>query len=149
MVRGQCFYQKFSIYFFFFFFFCLVFFSLIICCCFQHYYQNCFTMCVAFLYYGQSPLLLVLLAFNRDEYLERPSAAVHLWDDQSGIVGGKDLRAGGTWLGVSQRNGHLSLLTNYRENVNQSEQKSRGELTVNFLKNDQEPQQYYNVNNTM
>jgi len=81
---------------------------------------------------SRTPLLLVA---NRDEYYARPSAALQWWDD-AGILAGRDLQAGGTWLGVS-RNGRLAALTNYRARAApRAEAPSRGELVSQFLQSD-------------
>ncbi len=78
------------------------------------------------------PLLLVA---NRDEFYARPSAALHAWADLP-IVAGRDLQAGGTWLGVS-RSGRLAALTNYRSPaMMRSDAPSRGELVSGFLQGD-------------
>jgi len=78
------------------------------------------------------PLLLVA---NRDEFYARPSAALHAWQDAP-IVAGRDLQAGGTWLGVS-RSGRMAALTNYRDPAMlRSDAPSRGELVSGFLQGD-------------
>jgi uncharacterized protein with NRDE domain len=75
------------------------------------------------------PLLLVA---NRDEYYARPTAALDWWEDAD-ILAGRDLQAGGTWLGVS-RSGRLAALTNYRDPANMHAlAPSRGELVSGFL----------------
>ncbi len=78
---------------------------------------------------SDSPLLLVA---NRDEFYARPSAALHAWADAP-IVAGRDLQAGGTWLGIS-RSGRMAALTNYRHPaMMRSDAPSRGELASGFL----------------
>jgi len=73
----------------------------------------------------------LVLASNRDEYFERATRAAHWWDDQPGVFGGRDLQAGGTWLGFNQH-GRLAALTNYRDG-GASSARSRGELVTNAL----------------
>ena len=77
---------------------------------------------------------LILLA-NRDEFHQRPAAALHWWQDQP-ILAGRDLEAGGTWLGVD-RGGRLAAVTNYRERPLRAGTVSRGTLPVDFLGSDQ------------
>jgi len=60
------------------------------------------------------PELTMLLAFGRDEVLSRPSSPAHFWEDQPGLLAGRDLQAGGTWLGVTNT-GRVAFLTNLRE----------------------------------
>jgi uncharacterized protein with NRDE domain len=78
----------------------------------------------------------LLLLSNRDEFYGRPALPVHWWDaDGAGpaVLAGKDLQAGGTWLGVS-RSGRLAALTNYRTPVPaRTDTPSRGELVADFL----------------
>jgi len=79
-----------------------------------------------------SPLLLVA---NRDEFYARPTAALHWWADAP-ILAGRDLQAGGTWLGIS-RTGRLAALTNYRApETMRNDAPSRGELVSSFLRGD-------------
>ena len=82
-----------------------------------------------------TPLLLIA---NRDEFYARPSQALQWWDDGN-ILAGKDLQAGGTWLGLT-RTGRLAALTNYRDfsTAGKASQlpvdaPSRGELVTEFL----------------
>lgn len=74
---------------------------------------------------------LHLLA-NRDEFYARPTAPAHWWPDSPDIWAGRDLQAGGTWLGLS-RAGRFAALTNVREGRPGAGLRSRGELVADFL----------------
>lgn len=80
---------------------------------------------------------LVLLS-NRDEYHARAALPMHWWANDAAlplgnILAGRDLQAGGTWLGVS-RNGRLAAITNFRSgNTGREDVRSRGELVTQFL----------------
>ncbi len=89
-------------------------------------------MClIALNWQPQSPVPLVIAA-NRDEFYSRPTLPLHLWADQA-ILAGKDLQAGGTWLGVST-SGRLAALTNYRDvSQNRPTAPSRGDIATAFL----------------
>jgi uncharacterized protein with NRDE domain len=79
-----------------------------------------------------NPLLLVA---NRDEFYARPTAPLAWWED-AGILAGRDLQAGGTWLGFS-RTGRMAALTNHRDPANlRANAPSRGELVSGFLQAD-------------
>lgn len=81
---------------------------------------------------SHTPLLLIA---NRDEFYARPTAALAWWDDAT-VLAGRDLQAGGTWLGVS-RSGRLAALTNHRDPANMRlDAPSRGELVSGFLQSD-------------
>lgn len=81
---------------------------------------------------GPTPLLLVA---NRDEFYARPTQPLHWWEGGQ-VLAGKDLQAGGTWLGVG-RNGRLAAVTNYRDPSDvRANTPSRGELVANFLQSD-------------
>ena len=78
---------------------------------------------------SQTPLLLLA---NRDEYYARPALALHWWEDGQ-VLAGRDLQAGGTWLGLS-RNGRMAALTNYRmAQPDDTPRPSRGSLVADFL----------------
>ncbi|OIN12774.1 NRDE family protein [Oceanisphaera psychrotolerans] len=83
---------------------------------------------------------LHLLA-NRDEFYARPTAPAHWWPDYPDIWAGRDLQAGGTWLGMS-RSGRFAALTNVREGGARSGGRSRGELVADFLAGEQDPGAY-------
>jgi uncharacterized protein with NRDE domain len=81
---------------------------------------------------SDTPLLLLA---NRDEFYARPAAPLHWWPGDR-ILAGKDLQAGGTWLGTS-RSGRLAALTNYRAaGALRADSPSRGELVADFLESD-------------
>lgn len=71
------------------------------------------------------------LAANRDELHARPAAPLHAWEDRPHILAGRDLEAGGTWLGLSAR-GRLAAVTNLRGGA-ATAPRSRGQLVVDFL----------------
>lgn len=80
----------------------------------------------------------MVLAGNRDEFHDRPAAPADWWD-QGRIVGGRDLRAGGTWLAAA-RDGRFAVVTNYREPMAEGRgPRSRGELVTGFLHGDLDP----------
>lgn len=73
------------------------------------------------------------LAANRDEFYNRPAKRAHFWDNIPGLLAGKDLKAGGTWLGITQ-NGDIAFITNYRDpKYFKESEKSRGDLLTKFL----------------
>ena len=71
-------------------------------------------MCLIVLAYKVHPEYPLILAANRDEFLERPTEKAHFWPDAPHILAGRDLRAGGTWLGIT-RSGRFAALTNHRD----------------------------------
>ncbi|OUU73768.1 MAG: hypothetical protein CBC29_09850 [Methylococcaceae bacterium TMED69] len=84
---------------------------------------------------------LIILA-NRDEYFERETKSLGLWKKNKEILAGKDLRAGGTWLGVT-RSGRVAALTNLPTFEKTSKnKKSRGLLIKDFLTDNINPYQY-------
>lgn len=83
---------------------------------------------------GQACPLVV--AANRDEFHDRPAQPLGWWSDAPDVAAGRDLRAGGTWLGVA-RNGRFAALTNYREmQQTEGDAPSRGALVADFLRGD-------------
>ena len=91
-------------------------------------------MCVvalAWQIHANWPLILV---GNRDEFHARPAAPLHEWDDGSGIVAGRDLQAGGTWLGVHRPSGRAVVVTNVRGAMPDPAKESRGALVTDMLR---------------
>jgi len=91
-------------------------------------------MCLIAFAIDASPACPLLIAANRDEFLDRPTAPLHRWTlpDGTSVVAGRDLRDGGTWLGVSET-GRVAMLTNVRSVQIGSGQRSRGELATRWL----------------
>lgn len=114
-------------------------------------------ICILFVALHQHPNYPVIICANRDEFHHRPTQALHHWHAPD-IIAGKDLQAGGTWLGITRPNSptpdmHLTIqepvrfsaLTNYRRVISKNDQtvlsaetkvqqkQSRGELVLNGL----------------
>lgn len=90
-------------------------------------------MCLILLAYDQHPRYRLIVAANRDELHERPTQQAHPWPDVPGIIAGRDLERGGTWMGVDSR-GRFAAVTNYRDVPLQPEAaRSRGVLVSEFL----------------
>ncbi len=92
-------------------------------------------MCLLAIAFQTHPDAPLIVTSNRDEFYPRPTAAMHWWEDAP-ILAGKDLQAGGTWLGLS-RSGRFAAVTNYRyipENGEiETKPLSRGHLVTDFL----------------
>ncbi|MCH2218806.1 MAG: NRDE family protein, partial [Dechloromonas sp.] len=73
-----------------------------------------------------------VVAANRDEFYARPSAAIARWPDAPHVIGGRDLEAGGTWLGITD-SGRFAAVTNVREPGMAQGVLTRGALARNFL----------------
>ncbi len=71
-------------------------------------------MCLIVFAWRAHPDYPLVVAANRDEYLARPAAPAHWWVDAPELLAGRDLEAGGTWMGLT-RSGRFAALTNYRD----------------------------------
>lgn len=99
-------------------------------------------MCLIFIGLNQHPKYKLVIAANRDEFYKRKTAPAHFWEDHPHILGGRDLEAGGTWMGMSKQ-GKISMVTNYRDLRNLKEvAPSRGHLVSDFLLNGDQPHEY-------
>ncbi len=99
-------------------------------------------MCLILFSYKTHPHYPLVLAANRDEFYARPTATADFWKDAPSILAGRDLRGGGTWLGVD-RHGRFAAVSNYREpGSNKSHRLSRGLLVSDFLQGQQTPKEY-------
>ena len=76
----------------------------------------------------------LVIAANRDEFLDRPTVPLARWKTPAGqcIIAGRDLRAGGAWFGITP-GGRIAFLTNVREADAVSAPRSRGELVTRWL----------------
>jgi uncharacterized protein with NRDE domain len=88
-------------------------------------------MCLFAFAWNVHPRWRLLLAGNRDEFHARPSAPLARWDDAP-IIGGRDLQAGGTWLGVTDA-GRCCVVTNVRDPHDPQLGVSRGMLAIDYL----------------
>lgn len=97
-------------------------------------------MCILLFQWQPDSDMPLILAGNRDEFHARPAEAAR-W--RGNVFCGLDLRAGGTWVGVT-RDGRFAAVTNFREPVQEPAPglRSRGELPWNFLFGDQAPHDY-------
>lgn len=100
-------------------------------------------MCLINFNIGSHKKYKMIIAANRDEFYSRPTASLHYWDNHQNILGGRDLKAKGTWLAVS-KSGKIGALTNIRtpEEMTVEAKKSRGELIVNYLLSEKSPKEY-------
>lgn len=99
-------------------------------------------MCLIFLSLNNHPSYKLIVAANRDEFYQRQTAPADFWADQPNIVGGRDLEASGTWMGMN-KNGRISMVTNYRDLKNLKQQApSRGALVSDYLIGEELPETY-------
>ena len=99
-------------------------------------------MCLLLLAIKSHPVYKLVIAANRDEYYDRPTAPALFWDDRPDLLAGRDLRAGGTWFGITKR-GRIAAITNYRDPASlKNHAPSRGELVSDFLVGEEEPEAY-------
>lgn len=93
-------------------------------------------MCILFLAKNCHPDYPLIITANRDEYFERPTQASHFWDDDSDLLAGRDLQAGGTWMGLNRQR-QLAALTNLRlPHLVKEGAKSRGDIVKKCLQLD-------------
>src|SRR6476661_554074 len=91
-------------------------------------------MCTIVALHGVRNDYPLVLATNRDEFYARPSSGPVRLLEQPRTVGGQDLRAKGTWMGVT-REGLFVGVTNQRSwHPPDPKKRSRGELVINALK---------------
>lgn len=89
-------------------------------------------MCTVFLAWQQHPDYPLVIASNRDEFHQRPTAAAQ-WNDDETWFGGRDQRDGGSWLGVA-RSGRFAVITNFRAPaLERNDAESRGALVRRWL----------------
>lgn len=103
-------------------------------------------MCLVALALDQSRRFPLVLATNRDEFFKRPAARLSWWSPGPGlpdILGGRDLEAGGTWLGLTTQ-GRLALITNVRDpGQKDPAAPSRGAIVPRWLAGDLTPDRFW------
>jgi uncharacterized protein with NRDE domain len=99
-------------------------------------------MCLIFFSINRHPTYKLVIAANRDEFYNRKTAAAGFWEDHPHVLGGRDLEAYGTWMGIT-RGGKISMLTNYRDlRTLKPDAPSRGHLVADYLIKPVHPETY-------
>lgn len=98
-------------------------------------------MCLILLAVDSHPRYSLVVAANRDEYYDRPTRPLQQWPEAPQLWAGKDVSAGGTWLGLT-RTGRFAAVTNARETAAPAQPRSRGRLTLDFLLGTEAPADY-------
>lgn len=99
-------------------------------------------MCLLLLAHQAHPDYPLIIAANRDEFYERPTAPLAFWEDAPSVLAGRDLRSGGTWLGITQP-GRIAAITNFRDPAShQTAAPSRGRLVKDFLEGEESAETY-------
>ena len=95
-----------------------------------------YNMCLILVDYRTHPKYKLVVAANRDEYYDRPTAPAGWWPKDHVVMAGKDLKSDGTWLGIT-RSGKWAAVTNFREMEKPREDAvSRGHLVKDYLVSD-------------
>ncbi|MDG4550725.1 MAG: NRDE family protein [Candidatus Contendobacter sp.] len=90
-------------------------------------------MCLILIAYRAHFDYELVVAANRDEFHDRPTAPLAFWTDSPQVLSGRDLKEGGAWMGVT-RTGRFAALTNYREPSRVlPNAPSRGHLVSDYL----------------
>lgn len=102
-------------------------------------------MCLILLAYRVHPRYPLILAANRDEFYHRPTVPAAFWESEPQLLAGRDLKSGGTWLGIS-RTGRIAALSNFRDPGSVRENTpSRGGLVTDFLLGNMPPAEYLKI----
>jgi len=100
-------------------------------------------MCLIVFANNVHPNYKLIFAANRDEFYDRPTLQAEFWNDHPELLAGRDLQAGGTWMGITKK-GKFAAIKNFRDLKNhRNDAPSRGKLTVDFLANNIHPEEYY------
>jgi uncharacterized protein with NRDE domain len=98
-------------------------------------------MCLLIIAHRTEPGFPLVVAANRDEFHARPTAVSEFWPEHPGLLAGKDLQQGGTWMGI--RCGRFAAITNYRDPSRTAPApRSRGELPLDYLVGKRGPREY-------
>jgi uncharacterized protein with NRDE domain len=96
-------------------------------------------MCLVLFAWHTRPDLPLVVAANRDEFYARPTEPLQWWGDD--FVAGRDVLAGGTWMGVTATL-RFAAVTNVRNGTPSTGARSRGILPVDFLRGRLSPADY-------
>ncbi|HLJ74459.1 MAG TPA: NRDE family protein [Thermoanaerobaculia bacterium] len=97
-------------------------------------------MCLIAIAHGAPTKFPLVIAANRDEVYLRPTRPAQVWEDDPRVLGGRDLRAGGSWLALRQ-GGRFAAITNVR-GAGREGGPSRGGLVADFVRGDASPLEF-------
>jgi uncharacterized protein with NRDE domain len=93
-------------------------------------------MCLIVFAYHIHPAYPLVIGANRDEFFDRPTAPLSWWEEHPHVLAGRDLQAGGTWMGITDT-GRFAAITNFRDpSRTKQNAPSRGRLVGDFLCSD-------------
>ncbi|SDO53720.1 NRDE family protein [Pseudomonas jinjuensis] len=98
-------------------------------------------MCLIVFAWRPGHTIPLVVAANRDEFYARPTLPLAAWEEAPALYAGRDLEAGGTWLGIAP-GGRFAALTNIRDPGQPVGARSRGELVAGFLLGSEAPLEY-------
>jgi uncharacterized protein with NRDE domain len=99
-------------------------------------------MCLILVAWQSHAAYPLVVAANRDEFFARATVPAAFWPDNPRLLAGRDLQAGGTWMGIT-RDARFAALTNFRDPASQRpDATSRGELVAGFLQRAKTPIDY-------
>jgi len=99
-------------------------------------------MCLIVFAWRVIPGMPLVAAANRDEFFERPAAPAGWWQDHPDVYAGRDLHAGGTWIGIT-RDGRFAAITNVRAPAEKRpDAPTRGRIVADFLAGHSAPADY-------
>lgn len=104
--------------------------------------EGVYDMCLILFAYRVHPDYPLIVAANRDEYMDRPTDPARFWKDHPDVLAGRDRVKGGTWMGITRR-GRFAALTNFRDPfASVKDKKSRGLLVRDYLTTEISPRKY-------
>ena len=105
-------------------------------------------MCLIVFAWRVIPAVPLVAAANRDEFYQRATAPAAVWPEHPQIFAGRDLQAGGSWMGIAQPEGdsgssRFAAITNIRAPADhRDDAPSRGHLVADYLAGSMTPQEY-------
>lgn len=98
-------------------------------------------MCLIFIAHQQHQDWPLIIASNRDEFLNRPTEPGHFWGPQFNLLAGRDQEHGGTWMAIN-RQGRFAAVTNYRDPNQAIGKVSRGQMVTDFINTEASAKDY-------
>jgi uncharacterized protein with NRDE domain len=99
-------------------------------------------MCLILVSFKSHSRYPFFFAANRDEHYDRPTDPAGFWDEAPEVLAGRDLKNGGTWMGITRR-GRIAAVTHYRDPASvKDDAPSRGWLVMDYLNGQQTPAAY-------